>query len=297
LPEVTAAAEPEGSTLVVVGDVMIDVSVEAGPLALGGDVRGEVRVRPGGTGANTAVWAASEGARVALFGRVGDDLPGRLLAEALAERGVDCRLAVDSSARTGTMLVIRQEGERSMIADRGANARLSPADLPDRLQAHAMLVSGYLLFDPGSEPAAVAALARADADLVGVDAASWPLLRDYGGERFLEATARANVLLANEREAEILGDGAPERLTGRYEHVFVKEGPRGARYGCDGRWIHRSAEVAGPVRDTTGAGDAFAGALLTALAGGADPATALARACGAGARAATSLDTWPDPDG
>jgi len=297
LPEAAGAAEPECSGVVVVGDVMIDVSVEAGSLALGGDVRGEVRVRPGGTGANTAVWAASEGARVTLFGRVGDDLPGRLLAEALAERGVDCRLAVDSAARTGTMLVVRQEGERSMIADRGANALLSPADLPDRLRAHAMLVSGYLLFDPGSEPAAMAALGRAEADLVGVEAASWPLLRDYGRERFLEATAGANVLLANEREAEIMANGPRERLTERYEHVFVKEGPRGARYGCDGRWIHRSAEVAGPVRDTTGAGDAFAGALLAALAAGTGPAAALARACGAGARAAITLDTWPEPAG
>ena len=130
-----------------------------------------------------------------------------------------------------------------------------------------------------------------------MDAASWPLLQDYGRERFLEATARANVLLANEREAGILAEGAPERLTERYEHVFLKQGPRGARYGRDGRWIHENAEVAGPVRDTTGAGDAFAGALLAALVGGADPAAALARACCAGGRAATTLDTWPEPAG
>ena len=289
--------EPEGSDVVVVGDVMIDVSVEAGSLALGGDVRGEVRVRPGGTGANTAVWAAAEGARVRLFGRVGDDLPGRLLAQAMAERGVDCRLDVDSAARTGTMLVVRQDGERSMIADRGANAHFSPEDLPDRLGGRAILVSGYLLFDPGSEPAARAALQRAEADLVGVEAASWPLLREYGWERFLEATAHANVLLANEREAEILANGTRDRLTERFEHVFVKEGPRGARYGSHGAWIHRNAEAAGPVLDTTGAGDAFAGALLAALAGGTDPAAALVRACGAGARAATTLDTWPEPAG
>ena len=46
--------------------------------------------------------------------------------------------------------------------------------------------------------------------------------------------------------------------------------------------------------DPTGAGDAFDGVLLAELARGADLPSALTEACAAGARAATSLDTWPD---
>jgi sugar/nucleoside kinase (ribokinase family) len=134
--------------LIVVGDVMVDVGVAAGELARGGDIHGEVRLRPGGSAANAAVWAASAGARVRLYGRVGDDLPGRMLARALEERGVEPALVVDPSQRTGAVLSVREPGERSMVADRGANARLSPEDLPDRLQAAAVLVSGYLLFHP-----------------------------------------------------------------------------------------------------------------------------------------------------
>src|SRR2546427_3408277 len=159
---------------------MVDVSVEAGALATGGDMHGEVRIRPAGGGANAAVWAAQEGARVRLHGRVGDDLPGRLVAQALADRGVEAVLTVDPQARTGAMLVVRQGGERSMVADRGANGRLSTEDLPQRLRAEAVLVSGYLLFHPGSEAAAIAALARSEAPFVAIDASSWPLLEAYG---------------------------------------------------------------------------------------------------------------------
>src|SRR3989442_11000601 len=94
--------------LIAVGDLMVDVSVEAGDLARGGDVHGEVRLRPGGSAANAAVWAAAEGARVRVIGRVGNDLPGSLLAAALTERGVDTALTVDPSPRTGTMLAVHQ---------------------------------------------------------------------------------------------------------------------------------------------------------------------------------------------
>jgi sugar/nucleoside kinase (ribokinase family) len=279
--------------LIVVGDVMVDVSVEAGRLATGGDVHGEVRLRPGGAGANAAVWAACHGARVRLYGRVGEDLPGRLLAEAVAARGVEGRLTVDPAARTGAMLVVHQAGERSMVADRGANATLSPDDLPDRLEAGAVLVSGYLLFHPGSEPAARAALERADAPLVAVDAASWPLLEAFGVERFLQATAGANVLLANEREAEVLSQDDRMLLEDRFARVCRKRGAEGAVLASRGKTLSaRPDPVARPL-DPTGAGDAFDGVLLAALVKGAGDEEALRRACDAGRAVVMNAETWP----
>jgi len=279
--------------LIVVGDVMVDVSVDAGALAAGGDVHGEVRLRPGGAGANAAVWAACEGARVRLYGRVGDDLPGRFLAEEVAARGVDPRLGVDTESRTGAMLVVRHGGERSMVADRGANSMLSPDDLPARLEADAVFVSGYLLFHPGSEAAALAALDRAEAPLVAVDAASWPLLESHGAERFLEQIAKANVLLLNEREAEVLATGGRASLEDRFARVCRKRGAEGAVLSSEGRSsIARSDPVDRPV-DPTGAGDAFDGVLLCALAGGATDEEALRRACRAGRAVVMSAETWP----
>src|SRR5262249_36577356 len=133
-------------------------------------------------------------------------------------------------------------------------------------------------------------LAGATSDLVAVDAASWPLLRDYGPERFLDATAAANLLLLNEREAEAF---PPHELTRRYRDVVVKLGGGGARHRREGRWTSVAApEVVAP-RDTTGAGDAFAGVLLAGLAKGQPIERALVAACAAGAEVAQTGESWP----
>lgn len=282
--------------VVTVGDVMVDVSVETAALAEGGDVHGRVLVRPGGSAATAAVWAAAAGARARLHGRVGNDLTGRLMRESIAEWGVETVLAVDPAASTGTMLVIHEAGERSMVADRGANARLAPDDLPAAIEAGAVLVSGYVVLDEGSLAAARAALERARAQYVAVDAASWPLLKDFGTQRFFEATDAATVLLANEREAEVLcghrGEDAAEALAQRYPVVCVKLGERGAAMSWQGLLIRYDAEPVKEV-DPTGAGDAFDGVLLARLATGASAGDALRAACAAGARVAASAKLWP----
>lgn len=277
---------------------MLDVSVESTALARGGDVHGEVRVRPGGSAANAAVWAAAEGGSVRLHGRVGADLAGRLVSESLAHRGVDAALAVDPETPTGTMLIVREAGDRSMVADRGANALLSPDDIPEPLEARAVLVSGYILLHHGSEAAALAALERARAGFVALDAASWPLVARYGVGRFFEVTSGVTVLFANDREAETLtgatGEKAAAMLAERYPMACVKLGARGAILAEGGR-LHHEPAVAVDEADPTGAGDAFDGAFLVALARGASPTEAIGAACLAGARAAALPDPWPGP--
>jgi sugar/nucleoside kinase (ribokinase family) len=284
--------------LIAVGDVMVDVHVRAPALKRGGDVHGRVRLQPAGTSANAAVWAASDGADVRVHGRIGDDLAGRLLRDALVERGVDPALTVDPDAPSGTMLVVVEAGERSMVADRGANARLTPGDLPTSLDAAAILVSGYLLLQEPTTSAAIAAIGRASATFIAVEASSWPLAEAFGAVRFLSETtgAGANVILANEREAEVLvglsGTAAARALGERYRVACVKLGEKGAAMSFDGSLIEVSAEPVIEV-DATGAGDAFDGVLLAALARGEQPDVALQRACRAGAAVAASADTWP----
>src|SRR5439155_10700300 len=168
----------------------------------------------------------------------------------------------------------------SMVADRGANATMSPEDLPRRLVAGAVLVSGYLFFHPRSEAVAIAALARSEAPIVAVDAASWPLLEAYGRDRFLGATREATMVLANAREAETLTalpaiEAAPA-LAQRYAMACVKLGPEGAILVGEGRMIRAVADGVETV-DPTGAGDAFDGVLLASLAGGLGTEEALQR--------------------
>lgn len=278
------------------GDLMLDVRADTGALAHGGDVHGRVAVQPGGTSANAAVWAAWDGATSRVHGRVGHDPMGRMLTDALASRGVETAVTVDNDAPTGTMLVVHEQGERSMVADRGANARLSPGDLPADLEAGSVLVSGYLLLHPDAHDAAAAALERARAAYVAVDASSWPLVEAFGADRFFEETAAANVVLVNEREAWTLtgreAADAAAALGERYEAAAVKCGVRGALLVVDGEVLRQEPELIFEV-DPTGAGDAFDGVLLSRLARGTEPADALRRAGHAGALVAAGESSWP----
>jgi ribokinase len=282
--------------LICVGDVMLDVRVDAGELARGGDVHGRVLLQPGGTSANAAVWAAAEGARTRVHGRVGADLVGRLLRTELEVRGVEAALVEDAVAPSGTMLVVHEAGERSMVADRGANARLEPSDLPESLEAGAVLVSGYLLLQSGAQEAGREAIRRAHAEWVAVEAASWPLVEAVGPNGFHDLAAGATAVLANEREARALTSEEPRAaallLGRRYRLACVKRGPEGAVLVLDGEVHEPRAEPIQEV-DPTGAGDAFDGTLLGALARGHGPAEALRTACRAGARVAASRSVWP----
>jgi ribokinase len=278
--------------VLAVGDVMLDVSVAADAVS-GGHVAGKVRVRPGGSAANAAVWAAHAGAAAAVVGRIGADFVGEALRHALAGRGVETLLVEDPEAPTGTVLAL---GE-TVVAERGATARLAPGDLPANLEAPAVLVSGYALLHDDTEAAALAALDRASGPWLAVDAASARLLERYGSGRFLEATSGATVLLLNEDEAlalaEAPGEAAARALAGHFRLVCVKLGPSGAVAVADGSVERVEGQAA--AGDASGAGDAFAGALLTALARKAGPREALERACAAGAESVAANAAWPSP--
>ena len=285
--------------LICVGDVMMDVHVAAGALARGGDVHGTVRIVPGGTSANVAAWAAWAGAQAAVVAAVGNDPAGRLLIGALAERGVDVEDVRQRDAPTGTMLVVTEAGGRSMVADRGANALLAPEDLPESLEAGAVLVSGYLLLQEPTTRTGVAVMERAETPLLAVEAASWPLLDRFGPERFFELTERAAVILANADEARTLtgatGGAAAAALGERFRTAVVKRGDEGVFLSNDGRVSEHRADPAHEV-DPTGAGDAFDGVFLGLLARGIEVSAAVERACAAGALVASRSDMWPEED-
>jgi sugar/nucleoside kinase (ribokinase family) len=282
----------ERRDVIAVGDVMIDVAVAGDVLPRGGHVSGKVRFTAGGSAPNAAAWARTAGASAAVVGRVGDDVAGRVLRDALEERGIEAALAIDSEAPTGAVLLLGG----TIVAERGANARFAPADLPARLEAGAVLVSGYLLLHEDTEGTARAALERTNATWIAVDAGSARLLDRYGRERFFVATDEASVLLLNEDEAFALTDDEPEgaarALGDLYRLVCVKRGAGGAVAILDGELVAAAAPRVDVV-DPAGAGDAFAGALLASLAHGRSLTAALDEAVRAGAAAAASGASWP----
>ena len=126
------------------------------------------------------------------------------------------------------------------------------------------------------------------------------MIRAMGNDRFFEITEPATMILANGREAEQLtgvrGEDAADVLASRFPIACVKLGEDGAVVSWEGLVIRMSPD---PVeeKDPTGAGDAFNGVLLAALARGRSPGDALAAACRAGARVAMSFETWPERSG
>ena len=235
--------------LVTVGDVMVDVVTNELP-SRGERAHTHVALRPGGSSVNAALVARELGADVQLVGRVGSDPAAGLIVDALERAGIDMRLARDDQLPTGTAIALSD----AVVADRGANARLSPDDLPTPLGGDALLVSGFALFQEGSRDAARAALERFEGEWTAVDLASPRLARgDFD----------ARVVFATKEEAKAI-----PRLRDRFEIVCLKDD-----YG-----VERTAPF--------GAGDAFAAAFLVAVAVGIDVDEALRLATTSAASAA-----------
>jgi ribokinase len=291
--------------VVSVGHVMVDVIAMLGaPLAPGSDTPAPIELRPGGSAANTAAWAARAGSPAAFVGRVGDDDFGRRALAVLHEAGVATYVTVDPDEPTGLCLVlVGTDGERTMVPSAGANATLQPEDLPDVATGDLWHLSGYVLFDAGSRAAGRAALGRARAGGAGVsvDAASSAPLAAFGARHFLATVAGIDILLANREEAAVLTDGLePEPAAGRLREsapvVVVKDGARGVVIAADGV-VRRFAGVPLTARDSTGAGDAFAGTFLARMAAGVELSDAVAAAGAAAAEAVRRIGARPGGTG
>ncbi|MFD5830241.1 carbohydrate kinase family protein [Lentzea sp. NPDC060358] len=286
--------------VVVVGDAGLDVVARhSGPIAHGGDVRAKVTIEPGGAGANTAVWLAACGASPVLVARVGADSAGRQVHAELTSAGVQCAFAVDPDLATCCVVVlVDEDGQRSMLPDRGANARFSPADLdPGLLAGHGHLhLSGYVLLDATSRPAGLAVLAAArDAGwTTSVDPQAAVLI--HSAEAFLDDVRGVDFLLPNADELLALaGSGEPEAAKALLSHVgavVVTSGPGGATWVDADEVVSVPAEVTECV-DSTGAGDAFDAGFLAAWLAGASKRDALLGGVRAGSRAVSVVGAQP----
>ncbi|AQZ69922.1 Ribokinase [[Actinomadura] parvosata subsp. kistnae] len=292
--------------VVVVGDLMTDAVARARyALARASDTPAIVTMHGGGSGANISSWLAVEGAEVAFIGRRGADITGRNRDMELMGYGVDARLVMDPERPTGTCVVlVTHKGERTMLSDPGANAALSPEDLPRDLFAQGahLHLSGYTLINEGSRDAGLAALdmARRAGMSISVDCASSAPLERTGAEPFLEWTNGAKLLFANTDQAKVLtGRDDPEAaakvLTAWFPQVVIKMNAEGALWFSNGRPdpVHVAADPVDKIVDGTGAGDAFCAGFLPAWLEGKPPAEALASGCRLAAKAIMHLGARP----
>jgi ribokinase len=236
----------------------------------------------GGKGGNQAVAAAAAGAEVTMVGAVGDDPEGRAYLERLTRLGVDVNgVRVRTDLPTGRAWVtVDEAGDNVVVVHPGANATDHDLGPLDRLRGGDVLLC-QLEVPLGVVSAAVRRAASAGARVV-VNAAPYAALPP-------ETVAVADPLVVNEHEALALADSGAVPSS-----VLVTFGAAGCAW--DGRHVTAVPVPAAEVVDTTGAGDAFCGALAAALAAGAGREDALRAAIAAGAAAVRHTGAQPDAD-
>ncbi len=252
--------------MVTAGDLVEDVIVRAhAPAAGDGDVAATVTRHRGGSAANTAATVARLGGRARFVGQVGDDGAGHRLVDDLRAAGVDCRVPLVGT--TGTVVVVVEPGgARTMFSDRRAAGGDAALDL-DAIDGAAVLHVPWFGL-AGTPPDAPLRRLLAAACAAGVTVSLDPSSAALAVRGFVDVVreVRPGLVLCNEAEAAALG--VDDRGLPGAGLVVVKRGPAPAR--LHGGAVVTEVPVPGHARvvDTTGAGDAFAGGFLLAVARG-----------------------------
>jgi ribokinase len=260
---------------------------------------GTLLVARGGKGANQAVAARRLGADVRLVGCVGADASGEEVRRALAGEGIGVdALVTTSTAATGTaLIVVDVEGRNQIAVAPGANRALTVADVdrraPDFAWAEVLVCS---LEVPLATVRRALELARAHGVRTILNPAPFPDagvdflgLADYVTPNEGEAARLTGRALADFDDAGVAA--AAVRAAGP-TYAVVTVGDRGVLADGPEGPLHVPA-FAVKVVDTTGAGDAFNGALAVALAERRPLADALRFASAAAALACTRRGAQP----
>lgn len=278
---------------VVVGDCTLDITVTpAHRPHRAGDAPALIHLGPGGQAANVAVRLARLGREVRLVAPLADDPAGRLLREALARD----RVAVSALGATRSSMVavlLDSNGERTMLSDRQSLSAVNHATLAGAGWLHC---SGYALLDDAAGDLLARRLAaRRRGVRLSVGGGSLP------SERAPVARFRARLrsvgpqlcLLSRDEAAALIGRRprtaarAAVALAGLADAVIVTAGGDGSAAVLHDQLVTvRPAAVPGSVVDATGAGDAYAAAVIAALSRGPWPPSPaqLRRAMAAGGR-------------
>jgi ribokinase len=267
--------------IVVVGSINLDLVASTQRIPFAGETIAGLcfHTFPGGKGANQAVAAARLGGSVSILGRLGTDVFGAQLREALEEANVDTAGIKVVPGSSGIAMVTTDiKGENAITVVAGANAHLSPADLDAHIDlirsARILLTQLEIPIETVEYLASIAVRERI------------PLMLDPAPARQLPASLLRCVdwLTPNETEACLLlgrtpGELSEELLEGMANallalgsrNVILKLGKRGCYIALlDGTKQLLPAYTVSPV-DATAAGDAFNGAFALALLDGKDP--------------------------
>lgn len=274
--------------LMVIGDFAWDVLIRTNSkLAPGGDVFGEISFSPGGSAANTAVWAVRCGLKTSFIGKVGRDRFGIMAKENLQQENIDAYLVFTDAHHTASIAVwVDQEGERSTVFGQGADFYLLASEIPvQKIKSvkHLHLTAWSLFTDPPRSAADRAAnLVKEAGGTVSLDPASFQMIEKVGRKRCIDYFKEIpiDIFFPNIAEGKLLsGEQHPEKIIDKLVDFFpssiivLKLGAEGVLIRAGKKTIHVEA-IVDSIIDSTGAGDSFAGAFLAKYLTGVTPAQA-----------------------
>ncbi len=235
---------------------------------------------PGGAPANVAVAVSRLGGDSAFFGRVGQDPLGRFMQKTLSAEGVDTQfMLLDEKQRTSTVIVdLDDSGERSFtfMVKPSADQFTQIDDIPEFSAGQWLHVCSIALANEPSRSTTFTAMEqiKAAGGCVSFD----PNLRDevWANQSeitsvVLKAVALADVVKFSDDELLFLTDTSTLeeglKYIGAYHNplVLITQGAKGALVIHNGTQELVAGKAVQP-KDTTGAGDAFVGGLITRLA-------------------------------
>jgi len=295
-------AEARAPRVVVVGSVHMDLIATADRLPGRGESvsGGTFAMAPGGKAGNQACQSALAGAATQIVTRLGGDAFGRVLRDALSERGVDTSLiTMDPDAPTGASTVFAAEGDYTSIIAPGAAGRLSAEDVR---RARSAIEAADALIIQLEIPVGISALAAEIAIGAGRTVVLNASPAPEGWANIPEALRRATtVLVVNRVEAGRLTGVSISDDAGSVAAQVANEtgiaivlltlGAEGVVGYADGETVRQPAFSAELV-DTVGAGDAFLGTAVVALLDGRPLADALRRGAAAGAIAVSRCGVY-----
>jgi arabinose-5-phosphate isomerase len=299
-----------------IGSMVVD-RLHRVPRILGADEKGILRagaagpreVRVGGVVLNHLGWAAALGLPAGIFGKQADDEGGRFLRAAMDRLGIEREIVLDGSASSSADIYVDDAGARAIYMAPGATAETT-AEHVRAHHAETIRAALRVTTEVSQLPLAAVREVLAIADKAGVptlvdlDVPPRDAVPGLGDASSFEAVLRAASILKPAKQAaralvpEAGADAlaVAEALRKRFgnEAVVVTDGAGGCAISAEGVALRVPAYRVERVLDSTGAGDAFLGGLLVALAAGLDwpDAARLANACGAAC--IEKLGAFPD---
>ena len=288
--------------VVVMGSYVADLAFRTRKLPAWGEtyMGTDFKLGPGGKGSNQAVAAARAGAQVSFISKLGRDAFGDLARSTYRQEGINTSCLLETDVATGAAAIIldANSGENAIIVVPGACFELTPAEVDqarDLIATTAVFVTQLELSLPTVEHGLHLAHS------LGVRT----ILNPAPGCALPDSIyPNCDYLTPNESEAEVLtgipvqsladAERAADALLARgVRNVVVTLGAKGALVKNSTLREHVQAIDAGPVVETTGAGDAFNGGFAVALAEGRDIVEATRFGCAVAGLSVTRPGTAP----